>query len=62
MADGVWLHLDIYANSYKDENFVSIFISNISDYDILIMFDLCMDNEKKKGCCVFEIKKKGNHG
>ena len=61
MVDGVRLHLDIYPNGYKDEDFVSIFIDNISDYDILIVFDLSMSNEKKKGC-VFEIKKKGNRG
>ena len=34
--------------------FLVFFIDNISDYDILIVFDLSMSNEKKKGF-VFEI-------
>ena len=61
MVDGIRLHLDIYPNGYKDEDFVSIFIDNISDYDISIVFDLSMGDEKMKGC-LFEIKKKGNRG
>ena len=40
--------------------FLCIFIDNISDYDIAIVFDLSMGNEMKKGW-VFEIKNKGNH-
>ena len=41
--------------------FLVFFIDNISDYDISIVFDLSMGDEKMKGC-VFEIKKKGNRG
>ena len=52
------MHLNIYPNGYKDEDFVSIFIDKISDYDILIVFDLSMGNEKKKNC-VFEINPLG---
>ena len=38
--------------------FLVFFIDNISDYDILIVFDLSMSNEKKKGF-VFEINPLG---
>ena len=36
--------------------FLCIFIDNISDHDIEMVFDLIMGNEQKKGW-VFEIKK-----
>ena len=58
MVDRIWLHLNINLKAHKDEDFVSIFIDKISDYDILIVFHLSMGNEKKKNC-VFEINPLG---
>ena len=50
MVDGIWLHMDIYPNGYEEEDCVSIYIDNLSDYNISMVLDLSLGAEKKKDC------------
>jgi len=45
-VDGISLQMGIYPNGYEEEDYVSIYIDNLSEFDITIELDLSMGDEK----------------
>jgi len=62
-VDGIRLLMSVYpnGNSREVEDSVSIFIHNLSDYDISIVFDLCLADQEINES-IFSIEKKENLG